>query len=108
MLEFPRWKYFLILLVLAVSALYALPNIYQKDPSVQITASRGAQLDDALRSRIDADLKAAGITPKAVTKEGDSLMVRLPSLQAQTRANDVLRQQLGENYTVALNLASTV
>lgn len=108
MLEFPRWKYFLILLVLAVSALYALPNIYQKDPSVQITASRGAQLDDALRSRIDADLKAAGITPKAVTKEGDSLMVRLPNLQAQTRANDVLRQQLGENYTVALNLASTV
>ncbi|WP_161959916.1 protein translocase subunit SecD [Xanthomonas arboricola] len=108
MLEFPRWKYFLILLVLAVSALYALPNIYQKDPSVQITASRGAQLDDALRSRIDADLKAAGITPKAVTREGDSLMVRLPSLQAQTRANDVLRQQLGENYTVALNLASTV
>ncbi|PPT21936.1 protein translocase subunit SecD [Xanthomonas arboricola] len=108
MLEFPRWKYFLILLVLAVSALYALPNIYQKDPSVQITASRGAQLDDALRSRIDADLKAAGITPKAVTREGDSLMVRLPNLQAQTRANDVLRQQLGENYTVALNLASTV
>ncbi|WP_162597194.1 protein translocase subunit SecD [Xanthomonas fragariae] len=108
MLEFPRWKYFLILLVLAVSALYALPNIYQKNPSVQITANRGAHLDDALRSRIDADLKGAGITPKAVTKEGESLMVRLPSLQAQTRANDVLRQQLGENYTVALNLASTV
>ncbi|NEK74930.1 MAG: protein translocase subunit SecD, partial [Xanthomonas euvesicatoria] len=108
MLEFPRWKYFLILLVLAVSALYALPNVYQKDPSVQITASRGAQLDDALRSRIDGELKSAGITQKAITKEGDSLMVRLPSLQAQTRANDVLRQQLGENYTVALNLASTV
>ncbi|PPU57788.1 protein translocase subunit SecD [Xanthomonas codiaei] len=108
MLEFPRWKYFLILLVLAVSALYALPNVYQKDPSVQITASRGAQLDDALRSRIDGELKSAGITPKAITKEGESLMVRLPSLQAQTRANDVLRQQLGENYTVALNLASTV
>ncbi|MBZ3256205.1 protein translocase subunit SecD [Xanthomonas perforans] len=108
MLEFPRWKYFLILLVLAVSALYALPNVYQKDPSVQITASRSAQLDDALRSRIDGELKSAGITQKAITKEGDSLMVRLPSLQAQTRANDVLRQQLGENYTVALNLASTV
>ncbi|KAB7762624.1 protein translocase subunit SecD [Xanthomonas maliensis] len=108
MLEFPRWKYFLILLVLAVSALYALPNVYQKDPSVQITASRGAQLDDALRSRITTALSAAGVTPKAITTEGQSLMVRLPTLQAQTRANDVLRQQLGENYTVALNLASTV
>jgi preprotein translocase subunit SecD len=108
MLEFPRWKYFLILIVLAFSALYALPNVYQKDPSVQITASRGGQLDEALRERVSADLKAAGITPKSVAKEGGSLMVRLPSLQAQTRANDILRQQVGENYTVALNLASTV
>ncbi|KLD78059.1 protein translocase subunit SecD [Xanthomonas hyacinthi] len=108
MLEFPRWKYFLILIVLAFSALYALPNVYQKDPSVQITASRSGQLDAALRERVSAELKAAGITPKSVAKEGDSLMVRLPSLQAQTRANDILRQQVGENYTVALNLASTV
>ncbi|OAX55704.1 protein translocase subunit SecD [Xanthomonas graminis] len=108
MLEFPRWKYFLILIVLAFSALYALPNVYQKDPSVQITASRGGQLDEALRERVSADLKAAEITPKSVAKEGDSLMVRLQSLQAQTRANDILRQQVGENYTVALNLASTV
>jgi len=108
MLEFPRWKYFLILIVLAFSALYALPNVYQKDPSVQITASRGAQLDAALRERVEADLKTAGITPKSVAVEGDSLMVRLPSLEAQTRANDILRQQVGENYTVALNLASTV
>ncbi|MCC8444955.1 protein translocase subunit SecD [Xanthomonas translucens] len=108
MLEFPRWKYFLILIVLAFSALYALPNVYQKDPSVQITASRGGQLDEALRDRVSADLKAAGITPKSVAKEGDSLMVRLQNLQAQTRANDILRQQVGENYTVALNLASTV
>ncbi|MEE7545702.1 protein translocase subunit SecD [Xanthomonas sp. Kuri4-1] len=108
MLEFPRWKYFLILVVLVLSALYALPNVYQKDPSVQITASRGAQVDDALRERVTADLAAAGLTPKSVAKEGDSLMVRLPSLQAQTVANDTLRQKLGENYTVALNLASTV
>ncbi|WP_313643179.1 protein translocase subunit SecD [Stenotrophomonas sp.] len=108
MLEFPRWKYFLILIVLAVSALYALPNIYQKDPSVQITANRGGQIDDALKQRLSADLTAAGVTPKAVEKEGESLIVRLPSLEAQSRANEVLREKAGENYTVALNLASTV
>ena len=108
MLEFPRWKYFLILVVLVLSALYALPNVYQKDPSVQITANRGGHIDDALRQRVSAELSAAGITPKAVDKEGESLIVRLPSLEVQTRANDVLRQKAGENYTVALNLASTV
>ncbi|ALJ28084.1 preprotein translocase subunit SecD [Stenotrophomonas acidaminiphila] len=108
MLEFPRWKYFLILVVLAVSALYALPNVYQKDPSVQITANRGGQIDDALKQRVSAALGEAGITPKSVEKEGESLIVRLGSLDAQTRANDVLREKAGENYTVALNLASTV
>jgi preprotein translocase subunit SecD len=35
-------------------------------------------------------------------------MVRLSSLDAQTKANNALRTTLGENYTVALNLASTV
>ena len=108
MLEFPRWKYFLILIVLAVSALYALPNIYQKDPAVQITANRGGQIDDALRDRVLGDLKQAGVEPLSVAKEGESLIVRLPTLQAQTAANDALRDEMGEDYVVALNLASTV
>ncbi|MNV11853.1 preprotein translocase subunit SecD [compost metagenome] len=109
MLEFPRWKYFLILIVLAVSTLYALPNIYQKDPSVQITASRGGQVDDALKQRVTAALTEAGITPKSVEEEGDNnLIVRLSSLDAQAKASAVLRDTTGENYSVALNLASTV
>ena len=109
MLEFPRWKYFLILIVLAVSALYALPNIYQKDPSVQITANRGGQIDDALKERVNKALGEAGVTAKSVEKEGENnLIVRLTSLDAQSRANEVLRETAGENYTVALNLASSV
>ena len=108
MLEFPRWKYFLILIVLAVSALYALPNIYQKDPAVQITANRGGQIDDALRDRVLADLKKAGVTTIGAEKEGDSLIVRLSDLKSQSAASDALRDSVGENYTVALNLASTV
>ena len=108
MLEFPRWKYVVILIVLALSALYALPNIYQKDPAVQITANRGGQVDDALRERVLADLKAAGIATIGVDKEGESLIVRLSDLQAQAAASAKLRDSVGENYTVALNLASTV
>jgi preprotein translocase subunit SecD len=108
MLEFPRWKYVVILIVLAISTLYALPNIYQKDPAIQITANRGGLVDSALRDRVLADLKQAGVTPMAAEVEGDSLIVRLPDIQAQTAANDVLKQSVGEDYVVALNLASTV
>ncbi|PZP62288.1 protein translocase subunit SecD [Pseudoxanthomonas winnipegensis] len=108
MLEFPRWKYVLILVVLVVSAIYALPNIYPQDPSVQITASRGAAIDDALRAKVDETLKAAGVTPKQIEKRDGDLLVRLSTPEAQAKANDALRESLGENYTPALNLASTV
>jgi preprotein translocase subunit SecD len=108
MLEFPRWKYAVILLVVLLSTLYALPNIYLKDPSVQITANRGAAVDAALRQRIETALKTAGVTPKSVEVEKGDMLVRLPGVDAQTRAADVLRPLLGENYVVALNLASTV
>lgn len=108
MLEFPRWKYILILVVVLISGLYALPNIYPKDPSVQITASRGAAIDDALRAKVESTLKAAGITPKSVAVEDGNLLARLPALDVQTKAAEALRPVLGENYVVALNLATTV
>ncbi len=108
MLEFPRWKYVLILFVVLASALYALPNLYPQDPSVQITANRGFAIDAALRGRVDAALKDAGVQAKEIDTEATSMLVRLPSLDAQTAANDALRKALGEDYLVALNLASTV
>lgn len=108
MLEFPRWKYILILLVVAVSVLYAMPNLYPQDPSVQITPNRGFAIDDALNQRVATALKNAGVAAKAVEKQDDNLLVRLPSVEAQTAANDALRPALGEDYVVAPNLASTV
>ena len=108
MLEFPRWKYFVILLVLALSVVYALPNVFQSDYAVQVTANRGAVLDEALKTRVGGYLAEAGVQPKSVAVENESLLVRLADADTQTLAADTLRGNLGENYTVALNLASNV
>lgn len=109
MLEFPRWKYVLILLVLVLAALYALPNAYQKNPSVQITPSTSeARIDEALKAQVDGLLADAGVTPVGTEIDEEHLLVRLADSDAQTRASDTLRPVLGENYSVALNLASTV
>jgi preprotein translocase subunit SecD len=108
MLEFPRWKYLVILVVVLLSALYALPNLYQKDPSVQIAKSRPAVVvDEALSQRVQGLLEDAGINAKSVTLEGEQLLVRLPDAASQTRASDVLRPALGDDYTTALNLVPT-
>ncbi len=109
MLEFPRWKYVVILLVVLLSALYALPNIYPQDPSVQITSNRGAATGAELDAKIQAALAEAGVTAKSVdTVDEGERMVRLLDLDDQTRAADALRPALGDDYVVALNLASTV
>ena len=110
MLTYPRWKYVVFLIVLLLSALYAAPNIFPQDPSVQVTANRGAPVDEALRTRVSDSLKAAGIAVKQVeidSKKGN-LLVRLGSPDLQVKAADALRPQLGSDYIVALNLASTV
>ncbi len=108
MLEFARWKYFLILAVVLLGVVYALPNAYQKDPSVQVTANRTGKLDAALVARVRDELAKGGLHPKGVAIEGDSLMARMVNLDEQNKANNLLRNSLGEDYTVALNLASTV
>ena len=109
MLEFPRWKYALILVVLVLAALYALPNAYQKNPSVQITPSTSeARIDGALQRQVEGLLAEAGVTPVGTEIDDDHLLVRLSDSDTQTRASDALRGVLGENYSVALNLASTV
>jgi len=109
MLEYARWKYVAILVVLLLSTLYALPNVYPQDPSVQVTANRGYTVDAALRQRAEAALKKAGVAIKSteVGKDGN-LLVRLPAPEAQVKAADTLRESLGTGYVVALNLASTV
>ena len=46
--EFPRWKYALVAVALFFGFLYALPNLFPKEPAVQISAHRGFTVDTAL------------------------------------------------------------
>jgi preprotein translocase subunit SecD len=108
MLEFPRWKYVLIVIVLFLSMVYSLPNLYPKDPAVQISANREGKADAALVTRVGGLLKAARVPLKRVAIEGKNVTVRLPGIDEQAAAANLLRGQLGSSYNVALNLAPTV
>ncbi|HEY4556424.1 MAG TPA: protein translocase subunit SecD, partial [Lysobacter sp.] len=66
------------------------------------------QVDAALQSRVASELKAAGITPRAVEIDDGNLLVRMDDPDGQVRAADALRSSLGSDYVVALNLASNV
>src|SRR5688572_1189024 len=108
MLQYAKWKYVVAALVIFASVLYSLPNLYPKDPSVQVAANRGSVVDDALVARTKAALTRAEVTATSVAIEGEHLLVRTASPDVQAKVSDALRAEFGRAYTVALSSASTV
>ncbi|MEZ5438845.1 MAG: protein translocase subunit SecD [Lysobacteraceae bacterium] len=108
MLEFPRWKYALVIIIVLFSALYALPNLFPQDLAVQVSANRGGVVDEALKERVQGVLEKDSLPFKSMELDGDTLLVRTDTPDHQLTAADELRDALGNDYVVAVNLASTV
>ena len=103
--KFPLWKNLMVIAILAVAALYALPNIYGEDYAVQISASRNATVDTQTLGTVEQTLEDIAIQPKGVVLEEGQILVRVNSDVEQLQARDALLSALGTNYIVALNLA---
>ena len=103
--RYPLWKYLLIVIIVATGCLYALPNIYGKDPALQVSAARGAEVSEVTRYAVEDALDQAGITYGDITVATGNLVVRFQDEETQLRAQDIVKEALGRSYTVALNLA---
>ena len=103
--RYPLWKHLLIVAVLAAGVLFALPNVFGEDPAVQISGERGVAIDAGLAARVSSALEAGGAPAHRVTLEEGRLLARFGDSEAQLRAQDLLRADLGPGYVVALNLA---
>jgi preprotein translocase subunit SecD len=104
--RYPLWKYLLILVVLVVGLLYALPNLYGEDPAIQIS-KRNAVVSAGLQAQVEAVLKKDGLRYKRIEHEGDNLLVRFYNTDTQLKAIDPIKAALGDQYVVAVNLASS-
>ncbi|KRE88446.1 preprotein translocase subunit SecD [Frateuria sp. Soil773] len=108
MSDFPRWKYALVAVVLLFGIIYALPNVFPPAPSVQVQGARGAVVDEALKQKVAATLAKQNIAYTGLAIENDHLAVNFANTDVQAHASDAIHAALGDDYTVALNLASTV
>ena len=103
--RYPLWKYLLIGLVIVVSAIYALPNLYGETPAVQVSTNRQSiHIDQTTEQAVEEALKAANIQHNGMFIADGSLRVRLPNEELQSKARDAIEQKLGDNYIIALNL----
>ncbi len=103
--HYPFWKNALVVIVAVASLIVALPNFYGEDPAVQVSHEDAAEIEPALVDRVESLLNQAELPLKSVGVEEGMLIARFPGTEAQLRAVDVLQAALGEDYTVALNLA---
>ena len=106
--KYPLWKYLLILVVITVGGLYAAPNLYPPDPAVQITSeTSGIAMTQTDVERAQAALTKAGVQPTRHELTDESILFRLASVDDQLPAQAALQRTLGDDFIVALNLAST-
>ena len=103
--RYPLWKYLMVVLTIAIAALYALPNIYGEDPAIQITGARGASVDMSTLDSITQALNEKGLSQKSIALEDGSILVRFNDTDTQLSARDVINEALGKDKIVALNLA---
>jgi preprotein translocase subunit SecD len=110
--RYPVWKYAILVIALLVGALYALPNLFGEAPAVQVSPGKASvKVDAATQARVQEVLRAAGITPRGIVTDPNSMRVRLDTPDTQLKARDVLQKALVPDpsdpaYVVALNLIS--
>ena len=105
--HFPLWKNLLVLIVFGVGIIYSLPNLYGDDPSVQVSSTQAVNIAQEQANQIDAAIKTAGVPFKAFEFKDGRVLARFANTDDQLKVADLLREKMGSNYTVALNLAPT-
>jgi len=103
--HYPAWKNLLVAAIVAIGILIALPNLFGKAPSVQISREDGGQLSDATVAQVNSTIDSAGVSYEDSYVDEGRIMVRFGDVQEQLRASEILRDALGKSYVVALTLA---
>ncbi len=104
--RYPLWKNLLILGVILVGLVYALPNLFPQNPSIEITAARGNTVTEATLGEVKAVLENAGAPFRGVESlEGGKLLVRFDSNGDQLRGQALIEAALSDRYNSALTLS---
>lgn len=102
--KYPLWKNLLLIAIVIVGLVYVIPNLYSEHPVVQISSQSPIE-PQKLEAQVKAALDGAKLKYEAITVNNDRLEVQFTSTDIQLLARDIIKNSLGNQYTVALNLA---
>lgn len=103
--RYPSWKYAVLFVVLVIGLIYSAPNLFGEDPAIQVLPAAGHTFASNIEEKVSQALSKNEIAYKAITREGNTLLIRFADTSLQIKAKEAIHESLGENYIVALNLA---
>jgi len=109
MLDYARWKYYLVAGVLVVALLFALPNVFGDDYAIQLVQKSKEPVNATQLTAIESALKAGGVTYKSAAVEKGNVMLRFDSDAEQYSARDFVKDEkngLTKDYINAMQYAS--
>ncbi len=106
MLEYARWKYVLIAVLLAVALLFALPNMFGSNPALQLAHADHSPVTTAQAHEVGAYLTAQKIPYQSLYVQSGRLLVRFSDVSDQLRAHDAVNARYQDTYISALALVS--
>jgi preprotein translocase subunit SecD len=105
MLEYARWKYILVAVVLLLALLFALPNFFGEDPALQVARKDHNPVDAGASQTVEAFLTQRGVHFLKSYIDSGRLMVRFANVPEQLAARDAVNEQFTGSYITALSFA---
>jgi preprotein translocase subunit SecD len=106
MLEYARWKYILVAIVLLLALLLALPNFFGEDPALQVARKDHNPVAAEGTQAIEAFLRQRGVAFGHSYIDGGRLMVRFANVPDQLAARDAINDNKDLNTTFITALSS--
>lgn len=101
--KYPLWKNLGLCLLVVIALIYAAPNLFGDNPALQITSSNATPLTSGAIAQIQQTLSP--LQPLSYQIDSNNMVVRFAETDRQLQAKSLLKDNLGDQYTVALNLA---
>ena len=103
--KFPTWRYFVIIAVLMLGILYALPNLYPTQPSIQVAyTDSGRSADQSLLNELEDILQDSKTEYEDIFLRENKIVIKFEDVDTQLSSKTILQNTLLDKVIIALFL----
>ncbi len=103
--KFSIYQYFLILTVLILGAIYALPNLYPTQPSIQVAyTDSGKSADQTLLDDLENILDDSNTNYEEIFLRDNKIIIKFKDVDSQLSSKTILQKALLDKVIIALFL----